>query len=353
VPEHTQRLLQLRNAHPRDARIVFYPGPHEYRVDGVPTSGSVTGLVHAFADEFDAPVVIKKMMAGRRWPRAGYLQPDLARFASPAIEAVDGALAQALRDEDEEAVATHAQRIAKQAHHAPTTYSAIRALALSADVIQQQWKANGTESANRGTWMHLTFELWLNRDGVPMDGVEMGLFQRWVRECPQNLRAYRTEWEVYGEEENIAGSIDFIAENEDGDLVIIDWKRTKKLRDSFQNPFRKMNAPLDHLDDCKGSHYELQLNCYRYIVQKYYGRRVVQMLVVCAHPDNGDAAFVHEVPLRDHETSYLMWWQRQRCSALIGERMLRALKPEQPPEAKRAKKDDSERAALPKFPFSL
>ena len=205
--------------------------------------------------------------------------------------------------------------------------------------------------------MHLTFELWLNRDGVPMDGVEMGLFQRWVRECPQNLRAYRTEWEVYGEEENIAGSIDFIAENEDGDLVIIDWKRTKKLRDSFQNPFRKMSAPLDHLDDCKGSHYELQLNCYRYILQKYYGRRVTQMLVVCTHPDNGEEAFVHDVPLREDETAYLMWWQRQRCSDLIGERMLRALKPEEaaPHARKRAKKEVAASTATEKaaFPFAL
>ena len=139
-----------------------------------------------------------------------------------------------------------------------------------------------------------------------------------------------------------------------GCLVLVDWKRTKKLRDSFQNPFRKMHAPLDHLDDCKGSHYELQLNCYRYILQKYYDKRVAQMLVVCTHPDNGEEAFVHEVPLREKETAYLMWWQRQRCSDLIGERMLRALKPadpSSPPDRKRAKKEDG--TAPDTFPFQL
>ena len=36
--------------------------------------GSVTGMIHAFSQPFDADVVITKMMNGSHWPRAGYTQ---------------------------------------------------------------------------------------------------------------------------------------------------------------------------------------------------------------------------------------------------------------------------------------
>jgi hypothetical protein len=149
------------------------------------------------------------------------------------------------------------------------------------------------------------------------------------------LSAYRTEWEIFGEEENLAGSIDFVAKNEeDGSLVLMDWKRSKQLREKFSDAYhKKMNYPLDHMDDCSGQHYRLQLNCYRFLLEKYYGVTISRMLVVCTHPDNGDEAFVHEVPVMKAETEYLMWWQRDRASAHVKRRYLRALghQPEPPP----------------------
>ena len=38
---------------------------------------------------------------------------------------------------------------------------------------------------------------------------------------------HRTEWQIYAAEERLAGSIDFTAMNDLGDLTIIDWKRSK------------------------------------------------------------------------------------------------------------------------------
>ena len=73
-----------------------------------------------------------------------------------------------------------------------------------------------------------------------------------------------------------------------------------------------MLGELYHLDDCAGVHYRLQLNCYRYILQKYYGATVVGMYVVGTHPDNGDQAFVDDVPIMDAEVQVLMKAQRMR-----------------------------------------
>ena len=253
---------------------------------------------------------------------------------------------------DEEAAAAGAALKREHPHLAATVHS----LGLSKAEIKKKWEDNRVESANRGTWMHLTFELWLNRDPVPMEGPEMALFLKFVASLG-GLTAFRTEWEVFGEEENIAGSIDFVAKAEDGSLVLMDWKRSKMLRDHFECRYRTLRAPLDHIDDCGGQLYRLQLNCYRYLIEKYYDHKVSRMLVVCTHPDNGDQPFVHEVPRLKAETDYLMWWQRHKVSAQVERRMLSQLgrlsepssaaEPE-PPAAKKART-----ASKPTFDFIL
>ena len=70
----------------------------------------------------------------------------------------------------------------------------------------------------------------------------------------------------------------------------------KDLRNKYANRYQRMCAPLAHLDDCTGMHYRLQLNVYKFILERYYGQHVVGMYVVCIHPDNGDSAFVDDVP---------------------------------------------------------
>ena len=71
--------------------------------------------------------------------------------------------------------------------------------------------------------------------------------------------------------------------------------------------------PLAHLAACAGVHYRLQLNCYRYILEKYYGVIVEAMYVVCTHPGNGSDAVVDCVPVMHAETEKLMKHQRERC----------------------------------------
>ena len=50
----------------------------------------------------------------------------------------------------------------------------------------------------------------------------------------------------------------------------------------------------------------MQLNIYRYMLQKYYEVRVARMAVVCTHPDNQGTAFVDEVPRLEDLTNRIM-----------------------------------------------
>jgi len=63
--------LSFLSAHPRDRHVAFYADSHTYIVRGRRTLGSVTGLVHQFANPFDAPTIIERMVSGRNWPRPG------------------------------------------------------------------------------------------------------------------------------------------------------------------------------------------------------------------------------------------------------------------------------------------
>ena len=98
-------------------------------------------------------------------------------------------------------------------------------------------------------------------------------------------------------------------------ISLFDWKRAKALHGKYQNPFQKMLSPLEHIDDCSGMHYRLQLNSYRYILQKYYNVQVVAMYVVSTHPDNTDGAFVDKVPLMENETKSLMAYKHKQAKA--------------------------------------
>ena len=59
--------------------------------------------------------------------------------------------------------------------------------------------------------------------------------------------------------------------------------------------------PIDHIDECDGSKYFLQLNIYRYILHKYYDMSVSYMAVASFHPNTGDSYFMVEVPVWERE----------------------------------------------------
>jgi len=66
-----------------------------------------------------------------------------------------------------------------------------------------------------------------------------------------------------------------------------------------------MQAPLQHLEDCKGICYRLQMNMYRKMLEKNYGVVVASMHVVCFHPEVGTYPFIDNVPSMDQEVEII------------------------------------------------
>ena len=90
---------------------------------------------------------------------------------------------------------------------------------------------------------------------------------------------------IFDEDVRLAGSIDFVAENEDGTLTIYDWKRCKEIKKTNSFGGSALTECISHLPDTNYWHYALQLNTYKTILERKYGKTIKAMFLVGLHPD--------------------------------------------------------------------
>ena len=247
--------LAIDNAHERDSHITFEEISHTYTVDGTAVAISVTGLIARVESEhFDAPRIAAQLAASQR-PSERY-----SKF-------------------DEETQ---------------------RRVALPVPEILALWDL----ARDLGTDLHGKIERALN--GLPVhfehadapNCVEFSQFQRWWRDQQAaGYEAYRTEWVIY-DGPHLAGSIDFLMRNsKTGDLSIVDWKRCLTSGSGFSSAWKnkKMLPPLQHLEETKLNHWKVQVNVYRAILEKHYGVKIAEMMMVVLYADQDEAVvFKHD-----------------------------------------------------------
>lgn len=138
------------------------------------------------------------------------------------------------------------------------------------------------------------------------------------------IEPYRQEWPVYDTNLNIAGTIDLICRESDGEFVIYDWKRSRKVVDAQGNPIVQAFGGRTSINgisipDTAYYHYCIQQNLYRYMLQQYYGIRVKVMNLVVLCPDYADYRVVG-VPIMDGLVKQIV----SIChSQQLGKRLLR------------------------------
>jgi ATP-dependent exoDNAse (exonuclease V) beta subunit len=239
-------LLSKKNSHHRDTQILFKEENHEYIVTGLESKPvSVTTLIHRYFPEFDADIIITKMMSSNKWSQSKYF-------------------------------------------------------GRTRESIKEEWEKTGSEAAKSGTLMHKSIEQYLNGETVDNpDTKEFSMFMNFWQDITRiypTLHPYRTEWLVYDENIKIAGSIDCVLEDGNGNLVLIDWKRSKEIK--MDNHYEKGKFPFNQYDNCNYSHYTLQLNFYRHILETKYNKNVIFMMLVILHP-NQSSYICHSIPRID------------------------------------------------------
>lgn len=325
LPKHRIKLLERRHPHPRDPGLHFEEDPHIYTIFGKPTQLSVSGIAHDYQSHFDPfnAILLMKKSPKQAWPRLQYVHDarkieSVDEFVGPCLlydpntgETV--ASLDANCEEDGIVLYTVLDSMRVKPGVVANEEWYVHKGALSDSEIVNFWEANGENARNRGTEAHLQMELWLNSEPTRLDDGEVVVGLEFVRNClaPIQAKAYRTEWAIFADEENVAGCIDAAFRMPDGSVFLVDWKRSEKLESKMYG-YRQMRVPLNNLDDCDGSGYALQLSLYQYIIEKYYGLKVSGRALASIHPDK---PFVTAVPHLKSEVEYLMGCCRAKTLA--------------------------------------
>ena len=170
--------------------------------------------------------------------------------------------------------------------------------------ITQSWDNAGKS----GTALHQNIELFLLQK--PYEEHEdfprfMSFWSTFNFEA-KGFKCY-PEYKVFDELAGISGTIDCLLVHSDGRLIILDWKRTKKInKEGFNNEMGKY--PFNLVADCNYNHYSLQLNFYRTIFSKNYlisGQvpRCVGMFLIVFTPESTlsyEVVTVPEISLDEH-----------------------------------------------------
>ena len=268
-------VLQSRFEHPRDSFIKFYSKGHKYDIlcDIKSKYTSVTTWNHSHFPKFNADDVIANIFKSKGWG------PGHKYWGQ------------------------------------------------SAQQIKNSWKSNGDAVSGAGTNLHERIENFMNNNNFENvvysqkelyelyikdkecndsdEQKEWNYFIQFVKDHP-DLKPYRTEWMIFDEDLKLAGSIDMVYENPDGTLSIYDWKRSKDI--SKINGWNKfaLNSLICHMPDSNFWHYTLQLNTYKAILERKYGKTVTKLCLVRLHPDNEEETYeLLDVPILTKEIQEL------------------------------------------------
>jgi hypothetical protein len=176
----------------------------------------------------------------------------------------------------------------------------------------EQIKAEWQQGNQLGTLLHDTIERYYNQEILssqmidPRIQKEFVFFLQFVVDFGRlnpDWRPYRTEQYVFDEEYQISGAIDMTFVNSKGELWIVDWKRSRQIRKG--NEYSVGKLPLSHLENCNFNTYSLQLNLYRRLLERNYGKRIVKMDLLVLHPDN-ESYVPHSVEFMDAEIDAIL-----------------------------------------------
>jgi hypothetical protein len=262
---------------PREGRIVLKDPEHVYTIDGVVTNRlSVSKLAHLPFPEFDSVAVAMTMVTRCDFgtnPRYKQYQ-DLV---------VDKQTKQEL-----------------------------------GELICHQWQECCKAAADLGTHLHANIEDYLNDNPMNDSSTEFGYFLEYNKaQLAKGWEVYRTEVRVFNHgvgdehascEREICGTVDVIYREQlaKGGVVyhLRDWKRSKKIN---KHGFGKSgNGIFSILPDCNYSQYTLQLNIYKFLLDKYYETPIQDMGIVVFHPNNQG--------FQEYEIKYLPELTRQLMS---------------------------------------
>jgi hypothetical protein len=276
-PTYEPEALGFQTPHPKDPTIEFEEESHVYRcrfADHEPFEEhcivSTSGIVHKHFPHFDPDNVIQKMMRSRNWSKSKYFS-------------------------------------------------------MCADDIKALWNENGRVASERGTLLHYLLECHNNGFDLAQapqysELPDIKAYFKWRKLYfeAENLVPFRTEMRMRtGRDLRITGTADLLAIKDDHPppsetggvltLHMIDWKFSKGIQK--ENRYEQGHGPCAKMPNCNYSHYLLQQNLYKWLLETYYstwswrGQTYTRLDIATKHlaifhKNHGDDGYLY-MPLPD------------------------------------------------------
>lgn len=180
---------------------------------------------------------------------------------------------------------------------------------ISKQEVLDDWAFKGDFSRTKGTLLHKIAEDYWNNKVFPIDysiydeRFGEGLMQERLEACKKMFLDFYAESKdslypialelVVGDAElGIAGQIDGLFWSEKrNEIIIIDYKTSKEINE-FSKYRKRMLAPISYLQECEINTYSIQLNLYKYILQRVTNLKVGGCYLVHIHEEQEGYALI-------------------------------------------------------------
>lgn len=178
----------------------------------------------------------------------------------------------------------------------------------TAEEIEQYLEDDHDERTYSGTKLHEAISNSYNGFETPVDSPEYTQFLRFKHYC--RFSPYRTEWSIYDPFVRIVGNIDmaFTESPESPDnLILYEWKSVKYMR---KYPADVYGVELaETIPNNPFWRWTLQLNIYRAILEKNYGKKVTELRVLILQKSSTKYVDI-KVPMLDNIIFYIWRWRK-------------------------------------------
>jgi hypothetical protein len=206
---------------------------------------------------------------------------------------------------------------------------------VTASQIKAEWDMNNLYSTTLGSMLHKYIENFYNNKKVQFDGSLNGLgkeekiklaehlpilidFFRKFYTDNHNLLCVKNEI-VLGDlnDTKICGMSDLLCYNTNTDqLEILDFKTNKKITN--ESKYGNLLFPFDDMSVGELNEYTIQLNVYKYFIEKYTDLKIDKLKIVWFNSVANDSYKVYE--LQDIQTKVEQMFEKVRSTSLSRER---------------------------------
>ncbi len=178
----------------------------------------------------------------------------------------------------------------------------------SKEDILQEWDDIRDEASQKGTLLHNSIDEYSISKQLPsLNSIPEFKYYLEFESDYDEFECVSSEWAIFDEELDIAGTIDRISKCSEGKYHLFDWKRSKEIKENSQD---EAHFPINYIPNANYWKYALQLNMYSYILEKNYDIVIDSMSLVLLHPKYDSYKVFSVKPMKKEIEEMIIHWNK-------------------------------------------